>query len=290
MDPICFTVPRQGEQSIKAEYWELPCFYRPYHYHKECQLTYIVKSSGELFVSDTCVDFKQGDLFLIGENLPHVFRSDANAGNNSESLTHARAITIFFDKEQFIKLLDLLPEAYQILSLLSNSNYGIKLSPKQDSSIERSITNILESTGFEQVISLMNTFSLMVEDDSALYLSTRQLPVRDPLDSKKMKVIVDFIQNNYNHQISLEDVAGQISMTSSAFCRFFKKKTQKTFSDYLIETRIARACKLLTQEDYTVSETCYESGYNSTSNFHRHFKRVTGLSPNEYKKRLLFQV
>ena len=136
----------------------------------------------------------------------------------------------------------------------------------------------------------MNTFSLMVEDDSALYLSTRQLPVRDPLDSKKMKVIVDFIQNNYNHQISLEDVAGQISMTSSAFCRFFKKKTQKTFSDYLIETRIARACKLLTQEDYTVSETCYESGYNSTSNFHRHFKRVTGLSPNEYKKRLLFQV
>ena len=144
-----------------------------------------------------------------------------------------------------------------------------------------------DTTGFDRVISLLKALSLFVKMDHLVFISPQYVPVKDPLDSKKLKLIFNHIEQNYQQRIHLEEVADLINMTPSAFCRFFKKRTQKTFSDYLIETRITKACKLLTQDDYTVSESCFESGYNSTSNFHRHFRRLTGLSPKEYKRKIL---
>jgi AraC-like DNA-binding protein len=147
-------------------------------------------------------------------------------------------------------------------------------------------TSLLKAEGFERIIMLAKVLSLLTRNNEVRLLSAVKYSASDPLDSNKLNKVFDFIDQNFKSPISLEDVASQINMTPSAFCRFFKRRTKNTFSNYLIETRIATACKLLLQNDITVSESCFESGYNSTSNFHRHFRRVTGYSPVEYKKRI----
>lgn len=287
MEPICFRVPRQAEQTLKVEYWELPFFYRPYHFHKECQLSYILNSTGALYISNSCVSFKKGDMFLLGKNLPHVFKSENNSDVENQGDNPARAISVFFDLDQFEGLFNDMPEARNVLNLLRHSQYGIKTSVEDASLLDKWMRSIRDSSGFDQVLSMIKTLGLFAEQKTINYISPNSLPIKDPLDGKRMDQIFDFIQGNFQRPIALEDVAAQINMTPSAFCRFFKKKTQKTFTNFLIETRIAKACKLLIQNDFTVSETCFESGYNSTSNFHRHFRRITGLSPNEYKKKVL---
>lgn len=287
MDPVCFKVPRQNEQTIRAEYWDMPSFYRPFHYHKECQLTYILNSTGSLYIANSCIPFGKGDLFLLGKDLPHVFRSQANAGGSSNQNSPARAISVFFDLDQFIGLLERLPEARNVLGLLQDSRFGIKASLEKGSALERWIFSILNSQNFDQVIALIKTLQLLSNSQSLKHISPQSMMVKDPLDSRRLEEVFHFIQENYSKPITLEEVASKVSMTPSAFCRFFKKKTRKTFTNYLIETRIARACKLLIHSDFTVSEACFESGYNSTSNFHRHFRRITGQSPNEYKKQIL---
>ncbi|MCD6347803.1 MAG: helix-turn-helix domain-containing protein, partial [Bacteroidales bacterium] len=229
----------------------------------------------------------KGDVFLLGKNLAHVFRSENRENKDKSTDNQARALSVFFDLDQFKDLLHKLPEAHDVLHLLDNSKFGIKTSIKEDSNQEKWIMSLRQAEGLDQVVILIKTLLLIAESRSIQYISPQSLPIKDPLDGKRLDQVFDFIQNNFTKSIALGDVASQINMSPSAFCRFFKKKTKRTFTNYLIETRISQACRLLIQEDFTVSETCFESGYNSTSNFHRHFRRITGLSPNEYKRKVL---
>jgi AraC-like DNA-binding protein len=286
MDPLCFKVPRNVQETIRVEHWSLPFFYDYYHYHNECQLTFVRKGSGKLYSSGFNSDFKKGELYLIGKNVPHVFKSDKSSKSSDNPADRAEAVTIFFDGDQFISFFDEFPEAHSLVKLIDNSRSGIKVLQGVNDEIRDHVNEMLDAEGFERIILLARILSFLTKSNEVRVLSAVKYSLNDPYDSKKLNKVFDFINQNYKRQISLEEVAAQINMTPSAFCRFFKRRTKNTFSNYLIETRIATACKLLLQKDVTVSESCYESGYNSTSNFHRHFRRVTGYSPIEYKKKI----
>jgi len=286
MDPICFKVPRNIEETIRVEYWNLPNFYEHYHYHSECQLTYIVEGTGQLYSAGYNVDFSKNELFLIGKNIPHVFKSSKIEDYAPRTDGTAQAISIFFDGDQFTDFFHGFPEAELLVRLISRSSNEIRVSGNNDLELKEMLHGLLKAEGFERIIMLVKTLSFLTRNKEVRLLSALKFSVKDPLDSKKLSKVFAYINENYKSHISLEDVAAQINMTPSAFCRFFKRRTKNTFSNYLIETRIATACKLLLHKDVTVSESCYESGYNSTSNFHRHFRRVTGYSPVEYKKRI----
>ncbi len=285
MDPICFKVPRQTNQSVRAEFWELPSFYKPFHFHAECQLTLILRSQGVLYSVDGCLPYKTNDLFLLGKDYPHVFRR--NSESQDVALYPAQAISVFFDYDQITKFLSIFPEGVRDLETFKHCNRGIKVSLSSDSPIIKFMNQLLDQVGMDQILTLVTLISQMSRESKVECISQQTLLMRDPLYKHKIETILDFINENHTRQVTLEDVASIINMSPSAFCRFFKRKTNKTFSNYLIEVRIATACRLLTQCDMTVSETCFESGYNSTSNFHRHFRRVTGISPIEYKRQIL---
>ena len=231
-------------------------------------------------------DFHQDELYLIGKNVPHVFKSRKPESDSDEQEGEAQAISIFFDGDQFTGFFEEFPEAHSLVSLICNSKQGIKVISAKDTELKGWVNSLLKMEGFERIIQLVKVLSFLTRNNEVRTLSALKYTVTDPIDSNKLNKVFDYINENYKSPISLEDVASQINMTPSAFCRFFKRRTKNTFSNYLIETRIATACKLLLQNDITVSESCYESGYNSTSNFHRHFRRVTGYSPIEYKKRI----
>jgi len=286
MEPLCFRVPRNVQETIRVEHWSLPYFYDYYHFHQECQITYVLKGSGTLYSAGFSTDFHEDELYLIGKNVPHVFKSDKSDTEPGESAEEAQAISIFFDGDQFSGFFGEFPEAHSLVSLIGDSSQGIKVVSDCSSDLKDWTTSLLKTEGFERILLLVKILSFLTKNNEVRLLSAIKYSVNDPLDSNKLNKVFNYINENYKSPISLEEVASQINMTPSAFCRFFKRRTKNTFSNYLIETRIATACKLLLQKDVTVSESCYESGYNSTSNFHRHFRRVTGHSPIEYKKRI----
>lgn len=286
MEPICFKVPRQKEETVRVEYWDLPYFYDPIHFHEECQITYIIESTGMFLVGDKLDKFKKGEIYIIGKNLPHVFHN-SDRYFVEDSKYHARAISIFFSYDSITALLDYIPESENIQKLLKNSVYGIKLSCDDVKLIIPYIKKMLHVEGFTKVLELLNILGMIANKKEVKFISSKKPLIMDEEDNKKLNKVFEHIMQHFRERICLEDVASLIYMTPTSFCRYFKQRTQKTFSEFVTEVRIGNACKLLSKGSYNVSEACYSSGYNNISNFHRHFYKVKGMTPNQYRKHFI---
>ena len=153
MDPVYFKVPRQDEETVRVEYWNLPKFYEPFHYHEECQLTLILASSGSVFIGNSLVEYTEGDLFFIGENLPHVLRND----NSRYPLNKygVSAISVFFSLQAILNILKDIPEAYPLQKLLHDSAFGFKFKAASGLEIGEHMRNIGESNGFARILKLL---------------------------------------------------------------------------------------------------------------------------------------
>jgi len=283
MEPICFKVPRQKEETVRIENWDLPYFFDPIHFHEECQLTYIIESTGLILVGDKLDRFKKGEIYLIGKNLPHVFHNSERYFEE-DSVFRARAISIFFSCDLITSLLEYIPESFNIQQLLENSVFGIKLSKEDARLITPYIKKMLNLEGFLKVLELLNILNMIANKKEATLISSRIPLIMNEQDNNKLNKVFEYIMHHFRERISLDDVATLVYMTPTSFCRYFKQRTQKTFSGFLTEVRIDNACKLLSKSSYNVSEACYSSGYNNLSNFHRHFLKVTGMTPNQYRR------
>jgi AraC-like DNA-binding protein len=285
MVPLYFKVPRQKEESVRVESWSLPRFFDPIHFHEECQLTYILESEGMLFIGNQVDRFGKNELYLIGKNLPHVFRNDSRYTQNNSRLK-ARAISVFFSAETIEQLIKEIPESLHLIKLIESSSVGLRVSSESASQIKRSMIRLAESQGFERVLLLFSILNAIALSNSTELLSTKtHLPLEQE-DRNRLNKVYEFTMIHYKERISLEQVAALINYSPTSFCRFFKQRTLKTFSQFLIELRISKACRLLDEGLANVSEACYSSGYNNISNFHRHFRLQTGMTPHMYKKRV----
>ncbi len=286
MEAIHYKVPRLEEETIRVEYWDLPLFFEPLHFHEECQMTYILEGEGFLLLGDKLDRFKTEDLYIVGPNLPHVFRNDATYINDKSKI-RARAISVFFLKESLQGLLNNIPEARQIKRLIQNTDFGVRFTGESSAKILPQLKKLLKLQGINKVFKFLEICSLMSVSKNVEILSTKAPMILKSEDSDRLEKVFDYINRNYQKKITLEEVANLIFMTPTSFCRYFKRWTQKTFSQYLIEVRINSACTHLVKKGYNVSEACYSSGYNNISNFHRHFLNITGMTPNEYKSKVV---
>ena len=285
MEPVYFKVPRQDDETVRVEYWNLPRFYEPFHYHEECQLTLILASSGSVFMGNSLVEYTEGDLFFMGENLPHVLRDDNISIPRKKY--KVSAISVFFSLQTIVNILKDIPEAYPLQKLLHDSAFGFKFKAAAKKEIGEHMKTIGESNGFERVLKLLKIIECFALSRKAEQLTLMKPDLPDIFQRNNLNKVFEYVMLHYNDKITLEEISALVYMTPNAFCRFFKKHTQKSFSSFLIEVRVNKACKMLQDASNSVSDSCYSSGYNNSSNFHRHFRRVVGLTPNEYKKRLI---
>jgi len=284
IEPVYFKVPRQAEETVRAEMWNLQYFYNPIHYHEECQITFILESDGILFVGDRLTPFHKGELFVIGKNTPHVFRHDKVYYEGTASF-HAKAISIFFSSDTFEDIFKSIPESSSLAKLMGKAKLGFKIERRQATELESHIKKVLSVTGIERVFELLYIFHKISLLKNLEILMTKTPIILKPEDDQKVDKVFNYLMDNYMEKITLKAVAELVNLSPNAFCRYFKGRTQKTFSRFLIEVRISKACKVLF-EGKNVAEACYSSGYNNISNFHRHFKQITGMTPNEYKKKI----
>lgn len=280
MKALPFKVPHGSKSSIKVDYDKIPHFYGTYHTHEEIQLTLIIKGYGTAYIGDKILHFTEGEIYLLGQNLPHVFKDDITEKNED-----VESISIFFLPtfmgEGFLSL----PESRSISKLISTTGRGIKISDSLNKEITKFIWQINDTIGLTRLTTLIHTLELIAHDNiSNLIASPGYHKPKRTVDGQKINDVFDYMMANYNREIKLDEVADVAHMSSTAFCRYFKHHTRKTYSRYLNEIRIGHACKLLVDKSFSVSEVCYKCGFNNISNFNRQFKKITGFTPTEYHK------
>jgi len=270
------------QSAIKVKWQRKPHFTYPWHFHSEYEIIYVVEGTGNSFVANNIERFQSGDIALLGSNLPHFWRSDEkyHADNSTEKINY---IVIQFSNYLLNESLSKFVEFQVISNLLQRSARGIRFAEPFQQKAGKRIIKIAKSKGFSQLILLLKLLQDFGKTDQYHFLASETYNEQEQyLSNDRMNKVLHYINTSYQQKIELEKVAGIANLHPAAFCRFFKEKSGKSLSQFVNEMRINYACRLITEGEYTVSQICFESGFNNISNFNRTFKRQTGYTPTEY--------
>lgn len=284
MKPLLFRNIIPENESFHIQHDVMNYFYDFLHYHPEVQLTLILESTGTLFVGDKITQFEEGDVFLLGPNLPHVFKNDKKSQGKSYKLS--RAISFYFREDSFGDNFLKMPETKALKNLIRISSRGMKFTGDTKEKLSNRIPQLSEKSGFERLMFLFETLHLISQSEEHDFISSLNYHhKKDDTENKRIQILFDFITNNYTREIDLSDAAAVASMSVTSFCRFFKQRTRKTFTEFVNEVRIGHACKALLYSDDNINEVAYKNGFNNISNFNRKFKEITGFTPSQYSQK-----
>jgi AraC-like DNA-binding protein len=248
------------------------------------QITLIQKGYGTCVIGDYISSFKPGDLFVIGQNLPHVFSSDKSFYEQEEK--ECLSTTIFLSTQLIKSDFFELEELSDIKGFIENTKRGIRFTTKNKTKLVEHFHSIESGKASRGILNVLELCSILNKDKKAKYLShVDYKSIRKESDGQILNTVFQFTLRNFREEISLDFVAKMANRSPAAFCRFFKKRTRKTYITFLNEIRIQEACSLLLKPDLNISEICFIAGFNSISNFNRQFKKITGFTPKGYRKR-----
>ena len=265
--------------SVKRNYY--PNFLKIWHYHPELELVYIVKSSGTRFIGDSIEKFEKGNLVLIGKNLPHMWLNDQIYFSQDSKLM-AEAVSIHFKEDFLGNDFFELPEFASIKDLFNRAQRGISFLSIDKIIIEK-IEALRKKEGADKLLDFIDILKkLSVHQDYKLLSSQNFYKSIEHQKKAHLNEVYEYIYQNFNKALQLQEIAAIVGMNPSAFSRYFKKTNRKTLTRYINEIRTAYACKLLMERELSITQICYECGYNSISNFNKQFKNIIGKTPSEY--------
>lgn len=277
-------------------YNKLHCNYfdKPWHFHEEFELVLIEQSRGTKFIGDKVSLFEEGELILIGSNIPHLFRNHEEYYDPNGKL-EAKSIFIHFTEDFLGNGFFSLPEMKQVRKLLDNSSFALQMHGKIKKYVTARLHEIADQKPAHRLLSLLEILIRLSESKELKPLLSNGFVTSNKLaratnntkDTDRIHKVFDFIMKNYKHEIYLQEIASMLNMSPVSFSRFFKHHTRKTFSEYVTAIRISHACSLLMEDNDSVSQISYSSGFDNLSNFYRHFRKITGVIPKDYKKRFL---
>ena len=274
MKVLPFKIAKPLNQNLIVQVDESEAFYNQLHQHKELQLSLILKGHGKLITGDSIHQFQNGDFFVIGPNCPHLFQSERTIGN-------VKMISLFFTRDSFGEQLFELADLEEIRPFFTNAKNGFKLLSHKEE-VFKILCQIPDQDKLTRFINLLRLTKLLCKAKREVltgFMYPKQIGNRD---GQRLQSVFDFVVNSFQNDISLAAVAELAFMTPNAFCRFFKKQTNKTFFQFLIELRLEHACQLLYSSNLTIAQIAERSGFNSISNFNRQFKAQKGISPTQY--------
>jgi len=286
MQPQFVKVPDSPQTSFLLRDMVVPYFYNPYHFHPELELTYVSRGTGTRYIGDHIESFSEGDLVLVGSNLPHLWKNDKIYYQGDPYLkTHA--IVVQF-REDFLGELALeLPEMKNIKKMILNSRLGLKIQHKNRDKVASVMQAMVSQSGAERIISLLFVLNIIAESKDVKTLSSRAFSVDSTqIGLERINTVFAYIFENFSEEITLKKISDIANMSPTAFCRYFKAHTNKTFSSFIIETRIHHSCKLIMNENKSFSEIAFESGFSNLSYFTKLFKKTIGMTPREYRKKI----
>lgn len=259
------------DRKMKKAFW---------HFHPEIELVYVNKGQGKRHIGHHLSYFNNSQLILLGSNLPHHGFVDRLTSNGSETLVQFKPD---FLGDTFFQL----PEMQKIDQLFERGKKGILFKPEIKKVVGPKMENLINYEGFERIIKLLEILNdLALSEDYTLLNADGYAFETKPQDSTKIDIIYKHINSNFKNHISLEEIADKVSMTVPAFCRFFKKATGKTFTKMVNEYRVVHATKLLSESTMTITDVCFECGFNNFSHFNKLFNEFTGKSASAYRNKM----
>lgn len=283
MRVIEFTIPVAKENSVVVQEDKVPHFYNHLHRHNETQITWIIKGKGTLIAGNYMQPFKDGDIYILGANQPHIFRSDPGYFEKGKK-KEVHALTVFFNPYGLFNTILNLPETKAIKKFVTEAAFGLQL-PVAES--ERITKEMLAVKNSKQGFRLAAFISLLQDMASikgwkilATVSSTSSFSDQEGL---RMNDVYQYTMAHYSENITLKQVSDIAFLTPQAFCRYFKKHTRKTYIAFLSEIRISEACKKIIAGDFSsISSVAYDTGFSSAVSFNRVFKKITSKSPKQY--------
>ena len=283
--PLLQKLPLTFGSSFLIDRFESPYFETPWHYHQEVEIVLCDGGFGKKFVGNHVSDYVEGDLAILGSNLPHWYRADDACYQHQKPAS----IVIHFLDDCFGEFFFELSEMTEIKRFLETAKLGIEFYGETRVKIREKIQNLLKADKVVRMLGLIEILHQMSCSKEYRFLSENAIVGISKKDSERMNEVFDYVLKNFKNDINLSEIASKTRFSEAAFCRYFKLRTQKTFVEFVNEIRIEYACKLLAEHDLNILEICYESGFKNLSNFNRQFRKFTNNNPKTYRQQLIQQ-
>jgi len=247
------------------------------HYHPEIEIIFVNGGAGKRQVGSHISYYTNGSLVLIGSNLPHCGFTDEKTGNKDEIVIHFKPDFLgaaFFDS----------PEMKKINKLLLQAKAGIAFGGETKKRIGTKMELMENKSSLERLVTLLSILGELESSEDYTILNADGFSMEMQVqDNDRINVVFNYVKDNFREPISIDEVSSLVSMTTPSFCRYFKKISNKTFTEFVNEYRLVHASKLLAEKPISINEVCYESGFNNFSHFSKSFKLYTGKSASQYR-------
>ena len=283
MKPLIEKLPLTENTSFVARTYRTPHFEVPWHQHIEYELILFTEGEGNCFIGNYVGDFKTGDIFFLGANLPHTFQKA-----HKDLITSA--VVIQFKEDFWGAGFMNLPESRIIKQLFDRSMQGLKIKATCRQLLQPMIKALENLKGFERIIGLCDCLLLIAQRQEFEPVSTQEIKEFNSKNKERIDKIFQYTIDYFQDSINLSNVARSAGMSVPAFCSYFKKSTKKTYIDFLNEVRIGHACNQLIDTQKNIESICYESGFNTLANFNKQFLKVKGVTPSRYRQRFMNRI
>lgn len=278
MKVLPFKIPKPENNALIYQEDIEVVFYDQLHQHDEIQISFIEKGKGTLLVGDSISSYAENTVFIFGSNLPHAFKSDKNTAEKSKMMS------LFFTESSFGDAFFELSEFSEIKNFFSQSLQGLVVQTNQTAIIHHFL-KLKKATKLERFIVFLEILKIISSSKTKPLSHFVYTKKYSDLEGKRMRTIFEYTIENAPQKISLADIADVANMTKNAFCKYFKKRTNKTYVSFLTEVRIENACQFLkSKEEFSIAEIAFKTGFNNISNFNRKFKEVKKMTPLKYRE------
>ncbi len=280
---ISFQIPKSQKEFIRFQKDQGAHFYDKLHQHPQVQLTLILEGRGQFLSGDYVGRFQPGDVFFLGENVPHVFRSDPEYFESDSNLSVA-GNTVFFDFQALGKAVQEVEELVSLQKFRDMAGSCFQVKGLNLTELRQILSDFDRYQGLERFLYGFKFFTLLDSSACELVPLNQSSPNLNERDGTRMNQVMQFLLENRFQPIQLDQAAEKANLSKEAFCRFFKLRTGKTFTQYLLQLRIAEAQKLLTETDLGIAEIAFRVGFENLSYFNRSFKKLVSRAPRTYRQ------
>ena len=289
MKPALEHLPKEKDHSFVVKFFDYNYYPTPWHYHPEYEIVMVTERTGKRFIGDHISDFHPGNLAFIGPNIPHTYRND-DKYYEEDSTLRAKSVVIHFTEASLGNDFLELPEARSLHNLFVQSLHGLDIFGETYKKINSKLYDIVCLSGLKRWLCLIDILQDLSESKNLVPITKTTHIGYNEKESKRLCNVFEWVTTNFEKDIKLSEAAQIAQMNENAFSRFFSLRTRKTFSGFVQELRLQKAAKLLVEDDMTITEVCYECGYNNVSNFNRQFLNHYQMNPMKYRKTFLRKI
>jgi len=258
-----------------------------WHAHSEYQLFVVLEGTGTRFIGDSIKAFRPGELIFTGRQLPHLWRSDEAYFDKKNNFSTS-GIVIYFNENFLGDHIMEKEEMVMLKKLFTKSMRGLDFFGQKKLQVVKMMQELTQMQGIQRVIHLLRILEILSFTKEYHYISSRAYDdVFNQNETDRLNQVYEYVLKNFCRKILLKELADLLYMTPTSFSRYFTAKNNKPFSKFVAEIRIKHACKLLTETEDSISQICYECGFNTLSNFNKQFKDIMLKKPTQYKEEFM---